>query len=310
MKPFQQVHARVRSALQPFVRYRDDWIFHYPVYLNTFCFTYDLAALLSDGAASGEPDPLGGNFRRHEKWGDGLPKFTYGRDIEIFVAVRPMIEQAQREGHEIRREHCVCFTRYDIRTVFVRRRSAPIPPPKWLLVTDVPETAKELLKTWEARRPRWLTRLGIVRLSTRDIRSSSDRELHDLFSEDGKIYVFSAPMAHFLEEQPAKYEQQNAGVHPIPTFFVFRCNSGVEPEKVKQLKTAVAKYYRLILGGSRPATFLHPRVGWEYGRIASTVGQPHPFWEVHKPADKLLSLRGNMKLVTRYAKILVKHHRN
>ena len=307
------VNPQVRAVLEPFIRYRDDWIFHYPVYLNAFCFAYDLAALLADGARPTVPDALGGNLLRHDWW-RGLPEFTYRRDIEVFVATRGMISQAKTEGHDIGPQHSVRFTRYDVKRVFVRKRPA-LPARKWLLVTDVPQTSEELLEDWKTKRPRWLSKLGTFQLCKDDIRLSFQRELHDLFAEDGKIYVFSAPMAYVLKQQSApndpaaKYVEIGAGAKPIDTFYVFRCNSGVDPAKLKELRAAVAGYYRLIFGTKQPERFLHPNVASEYARIASTVGQPQPFQELHLSTATMPRKPKNKALIAQYGQILLDHHR-
>jgi hypothetical protein len=314
--PSNLVHPRVRAVLEPFVRYRGDWIFHYPVYLNTFCFTYDLAALLSDGPVSVGANPLGGNFRRHD-WSrgeGGLPEFTYRRDIEIFVAVDRMLKHAENMGHDIdRRRHRVLFTRYDVKRVFVRKRtgtSAGVR--KCLLITDLPQNAEELLDEWKIKPPRGqLKKFRHLRLV--DMRLSSKRELHDLFADDNKLYLFGAPMAYVLKQLAgnvpgAKYIELKAGMKPVDTFFVFRCNSGVDPQRLQKLRDAVDEYYRLIFGAKQPEVFLHPKVAWEYGRIASTMGQPHPFHEVQEPATApTKKVMAGMN--ERYAKILLDHHR-
>ena len=311
--PSTQVNAAVRRLLQPFVDYRDDWILHYPVYLNTFCLTYDLAALLSGSPAPRSADAL---FRRHDWW-TGLPQFTYRRDIEIFVAVDSMIQKARADGHDIQSRQIVRFTRYDVKKVFVRKRAKGAPRPrKWLLVTDVPQSSQELVSAWQRRRPAWLKQFGNFRLTSNDIRLSIDRELHDLFANDGKVYLFSAPMAYVLKQQSqpasrAKYIEQNAGMKPIDTYFVFRCNTDVDPAKIRLLRDATAAYYRLLLGATRPQHYLHPQVAREYGRIASTVGQPQPFPEIHDPRHAAAAVRSpanNAILVKRYADILLDHH--
>ncbi len=305
---------RVRAALEPFVRYRNDWLFHYPVYLNTFCFTYDLAVLLSGVVTTKVPDALGGNFQRHDWW-LGLPKFTYRRDIEIFTAVKRTIDGARTQGHDIRREHIVRFTRYDIKSVFVRKRpGTPTQKRNCLLVTDLPQNAEELVDTWAVKAPPWFVQqFGGFRLTRDHICLSFQRELHDLFAGDDKIYIFSAPLAYQLKKQSsrtnpkAKYIEQKAGIRPVDTFFVFRCNSGVDPQRIRDLRAAVASYYDLLFSSPQIESLLHPKVAWEYGRIASTVGQPHPFPEVHevdlRKGPRPMDLRG------RYAEILANHHR-
>jgi hypothetical protein len=307
------VHRRVRAALKPFIDHRNDWTFHYPVYLNTFCFTYDLASLLSAGAGEPGTDALGGNFRRHDWW-RGLPEFTYRRDIEIFVAVAGMIGDAKNEGHDIQSQHVVRFTRYDVKRVFVRKRS-PSAAKKWLLVTDVPQAAQQLVEAWTLKRPPWLRQFGSIQLTLNDIRLSFRRELHDLFADDGKIYLFSAPMAYVLRQQSArndprdKYIEERAGMKPIDTFFVFRCNSGVNPEIVRQLRTAITHYYHLIFNARQPWHYLHPKLALEYGRIATTVGQPQPFPEIHQLRPMVTRKHSSRPdLIKRYAQILLDHH--
>jgi hypothetical protein len=281
-------------------------LLHYPVYINAFCFTYDLAALLADPRSSDSPDPLGGNFRRHDWW-HGLPSFSYQRDIEIFVAVKPMIEHAQAAGHAIDlRKHCVRFTRYDVGRLFLRKRHTSIPPKRWFIVTDVPQTAEELLKDWRSTPPHWLRGLD---LSTHNIRQSFDRELHDLFSDAGKIYVFSAPMAYSLKKQQAKYRQVQSGAKPIETYFALRCNSGVPLSTIREIRDCIRKYFALVLNAPNPRHFLHPDVAWEYGRIATTIGQPHPFFEVTAPHDGQRDPATDRKMLARYAEILKDHHR-
>jgi len=302
------VNPQVSAALSPFIRDRHDWILHYPVYLNGFCFAYDLAALLSGCTKQTSPDPLGGNFRRHDWW-RGLPEFTYRRDIELFVATKTMISQAIAEGHDIGPQHCVLFTRYDVKWVFVRNRK--MPAKRWLVVTDVPQTSEELLDAWKSNRPGWLSKLGNVQLSKDDIRKSFQRELHDLFADDGKIYIFSAPMAYMFKQQSAhadaRYKAIRAGAQPIDTYYVFRCNSGVDPARLKELRTAIADYYGLIFGTKQPELYLHPNVASEYGRIASTVGQPQPFSGIHL-SPGALSGQKSKAMVAEYGRILRDHH--
>lgn len=307
-----EVHPRVRAALAPFLKYRHDWIFHYPVYPNTFCFAYDLAALLSGSrAAQADPHTLGDNFRRHDGLSE-LPEFTYRHDIEIFVAVEEMIEEAKNKGHDINGSHSVCFTRYDMKWVFLRKSaSAQSAAHKWLLITDLPRIARELVKAWKEP-PAWIRRAAQCQKIEIDIRSSWERELHDLFANDPKIYLFGAPMAAFLKLQSNKKDPQaryiagRAGLKPIPTFFVFRCNSGVDPMKVRGLRAAVAAYYRLIFRARRLHSFLHPRVAREYARLASTVGLQHPFNFIPTKAGAT-SMRTDAGLKL-YAKILQRHH--
>jgi hypothetical protein len=71
----------------------------------------------------------------------------------------------------------------------------------------------------------------------------------------------------------------------------------------------VEQYYELIFQPNQAEVLLHPLVAERYARIASTVGQPHPFPEIHDlhhPNDR--TSRKLDELNELYAQLLREHH--
>ena len=305
------VASQIASVLEPFLE-RKDWTLHYPLYVNTFCLAYHLAALVAVRFGS---EAVRDHFIRHD-WAHGMPAFTYRSNIEIFVGVHETLKKLEELGHDSKSFQSVAFTGYSLKRIFVRKDRPHEGP--MLLITDVRENAQRLLRSWREVPPN-LGDIGTIDPDPQMIRDSRDRGLHDFFDDCRKMYLFSAPMEWLLELQTGdKYLVCPIPTEVIDTAYLFRCNLPISASRVKELQRAVRDYYGLIYS-DQMEQFVSPDMANHYGRIANSSGQPNPFPEVTKlilddrialeqESRKHDKVNDELVMQDRYVKILKTYH--
>ncbi len=296
-----------------------NWTFHYPVFMNTFCFAFHLSEALKikkrDKLCR---DEFSKRFVRHD-WTTPLPEFGYDTDIDIFIGIKGVVEEAEKQGHSIDKYQVEPFTRYNPCEVFIQKNvagsSEKIDENNTLLfITDVETTAMELKEQWEHTEiPNEISdAFPGVTTEHIEIRNSTKRCFSDLVSTRQKIYVFSAPMSWYFRENKDKYEQVTVSIEPIETSMIFRVNSGVDKRQVIELASATREYYRYIFDTKNRKKLTDNLCG-SYSRIAKTIGQQHPFPELAVPKQYIeqefrTNMTKNSSLPLRYWDILDRHH--
>lgn len=300
----------VSKLFEFFVNTDIEWVVHYPVFMNTFCFAHHLAQT----AAQNLPNPTEEYFRtrfiRHD-WSNLLPSFTYTSDVEMFVGLDEAIIEARSQGHMIQDFAVFPFTDYNQSEIFVRRYPTQSQnSEKTYLITDVEVTARSMLKRWkeEGRLPLEMT-AELPNLKPQDIiiRSSSSRCIRDLVGTHQKIYLMSAPMSWYFSQNKTKYTSIPITSEPVSTNIVIRANSGIAEKQVNHFIKDLKTYYSSIYNGGSNVDLINEDLCKAYARMAKTIGQQHPFPDLAAPpayrpkdVDEPPSIR--------YQKILDKHH--
>ena len=294
----------IRDALDPFLSDRIGWTLHFPMYVNTFCLAHHLAIGLA--ASNKSAADIDQHFVLDDWW-RGSPTFMYRTDIEIFVGVDEAIERLRCRGHKILEK--VKFTNYDQHSVFTRTLNNAGDHP--IVVTDIITTAKKLREDWKKKSPAWLPRYGASDPATLEICNSWSRTIGSLIEKRKKIYIFGAPMTQILLAQSGSkgsYIARKASAPAIPTYYVFRCNAGVPDADIRELKTAIERYYAIIFGSDdavRESGIALPR---DYARLAMSSGQPNPFPEIYRATGPNAAPPDEGLLTERYAEMLKRHH--
>ncbi len=310
------------------------WVFHYPVYINTFCLAYHLAELL-DGRVE--------NMRHYlvpHDWSQGIPHFLHTADVEFFIATEPMIEEVREQTNCVEGRE---FTKYRVGSIFVNRARLKrtldhelsdiqdieslealvrlllsIRNIKDLIViTDVPQSARLFAEELEKLFAKFSTSGSSVKNITIRIRGYWQRDMTDLFERIiPKIYLFSAPIAAIFEDRRARYIpiDIDKSVPNIPTFVAARYAADIEDIEVQKMLDCIETYYKNLFDAAADAVRCNSVPKWAknlscyYGRHAESSRQMNPFSQF----GALLSDDGHPTNVKardlEYLKILDRHH--
>jgi hypothetical protein len=314
-------------ALEPLRPLVGRWVFHYPVFLNTYCLAHHLGKLIVAGG-NHSCDDVADALHQQRHWGSAAASaehaiqlsFTEKHEIELFIATRDMLESLT-ESNEI---WYVPFTRYKLHSLLLHREKAltaannpKCVPDKWRLkdlteflekgaieqvyvVTDIRPTANLVVEQISAK-----VHTKFVRF---DIKDYSSRQEADFYDETPKLYVFSAPLLELMLQRKQKYFQIDVkDLGPAETFVGAKVRIGTPPKDIETVLGSVSRYYAELYALAPRANHQSVPDWWEgaaeqYSRAARSSMQPDPFGYFSRGKATMLAKDG------RYFDILHRHH--
>jgi hypothetical protein len=295
------------SELLPLRSHLGDWVFHYPVFLNTYCLAFHLGRLVFEIAK--DQDPVLKSLKRQDHWAvtNKSPEqavrdsFTEKHKVELFIAGEEMITKLKIVGEKIT---TIPFTSYRLRSVLLHRQKTALQAgikdertldiktyddlvtfvrstriKKFYIITDVPPTAKEF-------KADLLSKSGAAQRVDFQIRDYWSREEGDFYDTTPKLYVFSAPLLSILKTLKSKYCVVDvASFAPFETYVGAKIRAGTPDKLVADVTSSISQYFSAVFALANTVDALQPKTipawwrgaGRCYSRAADSSRQPDPF---------------------------------